>query len=248
MKLIGGLDEMAHRRALNRWSRIADAAPRLDPFSLRALRGQARILRSSLDKVIALADQGIVWDHPRLAPDGPVDWAWRPGIWEEAQPSPTLVSPDTGAQLGYDLKLFHDCARSELTLRQQIIAPRPPMVALDVYGFDGSFLSLVVDLPADRIAGLGRHHIIGVAMQARSEREIRVTARLNVQNGPNTEQMVAEMEQNGDTMALEFDLAYSDINDRRVESVWIDLIFDRPAMNRIEIDDLLVTRRVRAEI
>lgn len=248
MNLMGGLDELAHRRALKRWERIAGAATELDPFSLRALRGQARTLRASLDKVITIAERGIASDPARLAPGGQVDWAWRPGIWEASQPSAALVEPAAGAQLGYDLKVFHDCTAPALVLRQDAEAPEPPRVALDVFDFDGSFLSLVLDIPAERVAGLGRHHIVGVAMQARMERPVEVLARLNVRHGPNTEQLVQEMEPDGDALSLEFDLAYSEINEKRVEGVWIDLIFDNPSMNRIEITDFLVTRRVRAEI
>ncbi|MBJ3761670.1 hypothetical protein ILP92_02750 [Maribius pontilimi] len=247
MKLTGGLDELAHRRALKRWSRIADAAPSLDAFSLRVLRGQARLLRDRLDRVIAAADTVEMDEPPRLPwPGG--DWAWRPALWKTAQRPAALVAPDSGAALGQDLKLFHDCAAPTITLRQHAPARQAPHVALDILDFDGSFLSLVLDLPDDAVATLARRHILRVALLTRAERPVEILARLNLRQGPNTVQMVVEAERSGETTTLEFDLAYSDATDKQVDGAWIDLIFDRPAMNRIELCDLVVSRGTRHEM
>ena len=46
----------------------------------------------------------------------------------------------------------------------------------------------------------------------------------------------------------EFDLAYSNINEKRVEKIWIDLIFDNPGMNQVLLRDLTLTRAPRADI
>ena len=59
--------------------------------------------------------------------------------------------------LGNEVTLFHDCEFSELTLRQlrnlreQDLAPYG--LRMDVFRFDGSFLSLVVDLPTTGSTG-----------------------------------------------------------------------------------------------
>ena len=47
---------------------------------------------------------------------------------------------------------------------------------------------------------------------------------------------------------MEFDLAYTRIDDRRVERIWVDLIFEGPEMNQIILRDVTVTRRPRAEL
>ena len=47
---------------------------------------------------------------------------------------------------------------------------------------------------------------------------------------------------------VEFDLAYSNMNERRVEAAWIDLIFEGPEMNQIVLRDLTFSRRPRAQI
>ena len=72
--------------------------------------------------------------------------------------------------------------------------------------------------------------------------------RLNIQNGPNTEQMVREFPSGQRDVSAEFDLAYSKINEKRVEKAWIDLIFENPQMNQITLRDLTFSRRPRAQL
>ena len=47
---------------------------------------------------------------------------------------------------------------------------------------------------------------------------------------------------------VEFDLGYSDINEKRVERMWLDLIFEGPEMNQITIRDITFCRYPRAEL
>ena len=48
--------------------------------------------------------------------------------------------------------------------------------------------------------------------------------------------------------AVEFDLAYTRFNETRVEQVWLDLFFESPSMNRVEIRDITLSRHPRAEL
>ena len=48
-------------------------------------------------------------------------------------------------------------------------------------------------------------------------------------------------------LMVEFDLAYSKINEKRVERAWIDLIFENPQMSQVTIRDLTMSRRPRTE-
>ena len=50
----------------------------------------------------------------------------------------------------------------------------------------------------------------------------------------------------GDMGRADFDLAYTKINERRIEKIWLDVILDRPQMSRIAIWDLVVMRAPRA--
>ena len=80
------------------------------------------------------------------------------------------------------------------------------------------------------------------------EKPIEIFARLNIRHGPNTEQMVQELPLNKSEVTAEFDLAYSNLNEKRVEKAWIDLIFEGPEMNQIMLRDLTFSRRPRAQL
>jgi hypothetical protein len=154
--------------------------------------------------------------------------------------------------MGTEMKLFHDSPDSEVTYRQ-IRNNRPGSVAqfglrLDVLRFGGSFLSLVQDFPIEAVQGLTRNHILNVSLDLDLEHPLEVYARLNIQHGPNTEQMVRELSKTGPLTVAEFDLAYSNINEKRLEKMWVDLIFEGPKMNQISINDFTLTRAPRADL
>ena len=50
------------------------------------------------------------------------------------------------------------------------------------------------------------------------------------------------------TRVIEFDLHYLDINERRLERMWLDLIFEAPQMNSVRIRDLFLSRHLRADV
>ena len=119
---------------------------------------------------------------------------------------------------------------------------------MDVFRFDGSFLSLVLELPEDVVQGLTRRHLLRMDAVVEMEKPLEIFARLNVRHGPNTEQIVRELPLHDDDVFVEFDLAYTKMNEKRVEKVWIDLIFEGPEMNEIVLRDLTFSRRPRAEL
>lgn len=80
------------------------------------------------------------------------------------------------------------------------------------------------------------------------EKPIEIFARLNIKNGPNTEQIVRELDLTQEQTVVEFDLAYSNLNERRIEGAWLDLIFEGPEMNQVVLRDLTFSRRPRAQI
>jgi hypothetical protein len=79
------------------------------------------------------------------------------------------------------------------------------------------------------------------------EKPLEIFARLNIKHGPNVEQIVRELPLNEEEVMVEFDLAYSKINEKRVERLWVDLIFEGPEMNQIILRDVTFSRRPRAE-
>lgn len=250
------MDRLFHLRSLRRWRRAAERSAHASLADLRLQRNQARQLRSHLDRLIHTADGRLALPQigstqfPR--PHG-TDWAWRPELWRGPLPERGLAAARTKSQLGDEITLFHDCTISELTLRQlrntreEDLAPFG--LRMDVFQFDGSFLSLVVDLPRAAIQGLNRQYLLRVDSIIESEKPIEIFARLNVQHGPNTEQIVRELPRDsGKSAMVEFDLAYSNLNEKRLEKIWLDLIFEAPDMNQVILRDLTFSRHPRAAI
>ena len=249
------LDLLVFRRALTRWGRAADEASQMGLDQLRGLRGRARQLRREIDRVIHQAEYRlalpVIGSTAIRKPTG-TDWAWRPDLWKGQIPEPGMSSVAARALICEGATLFHDCRRSELTIRQ-IRNTREADVApfgfrMDVFRFDGSFLSLVLDLPPEAAQGLKLRHLIRVDVIVEMEKPLEIFARLNIKHGPNVEQIVREMPLNEEEVMVEFDLAYTKVNEKRIERLWVDLIFEGPEMNQVILRDVTVSRRPRAEL
>ncbi|MBZ4023662.1 hypothetical protein CKO11_14510 [Rhodobacter sp. TJ_12] len=248
-------DRLVQGRMLSRWARAARLAPALEPGALRQLRSDARALRREIDRVLFTAEGRL--SMPLGSGDGierPLgcDWAWRPDLWR----GPVFPQGVAGAQsrtmMGREVTLFHDCKVSELTLRQLrntgALDLAPFGLRMDVFRFDGSFLSLVLDLPEAGVSGLRRNHLIRLSLGVELEKPLEIFCRLNIKHGPNTDQLVRELPLSMGTDFVEFDLAYTKMNEKRVEKAWVDIIFEGPQMNQIVLRDLTFARHPRAEI
>lgn len=255
-KKIGPMvEQFLQRQALRRWTRTAEAVAELDLDSLRKVRGPARAMKRQIDRVLHEAEGRLalpsVGSNAMRKPAS-ADWAWRPEPWRGPLSVPGMASVESRTEVGPGVTLFHDCKVSELTLRQvrnQRETDLAPFgLRLDVFRFDGSFLSLAIDLPAEAAEGLKLKHLIRLDCLAEAEKPLEIFARLNVKHGPNVEQVVRELPPGRAEAMVEFDLAYTRMNERRVERMWVDLIFEGPQMNQITLRDITFCRRPRAEL
>jgi Family of unknown function (DUF6478) len=244
------LDRALQRRLLARWTRLADAAGSMDIAEMRRQRGRAAALKRQVDRVILEADRRLATPATGEGPARPLgaDWVWRPGPWAAPLPRSGIAAVPQKAELCRGVTLYHDAAQAEVTLRQlratSLGDPAPFALAIDALAFEGSFLSLAIELPETALAGLRNRHVISATLKVAMERRLEAYARLNIRHGPNQEQVVRAFDPG--TAEVEFDLAHTRMNERRVEALWLDLIFDSPAMNRIAIGDVTVSRRPRA--
>ncbi|MEK0164342.1 DUF6478 family protein [Phaeobacter sp. JH20_36] len=249
------IEKLLFARVLRRWRRLAQQASKMPLSRLREQRNRARTLRLHLDRLIHIAEGRLalpqVGSNAFPRPHG-TDWGWRPELWRGPLPVPGASAVASKTRLGGEVELFHDCTVSELTLRQlrnnreEDLAPYG--VRLDVFGFDGSFLSLVIELPQDVTAGLNRDHLLRVDCTLETEKPIEIFARLNIKHGPNTEQMVRELPMGDKRTHVEYDLAYAELNEKRVERLWLELIFEAPEMNQVTLRDVTLSRSRRASL
>lgn len=251
----GLFEKLLSRRMRAFWSRAANVAGTADLSVLRSQRAEARILRQKLDELTYMADSRLAL--PRIGSSAfprPVgtDWSWRPQLWRRALPFKGISGVESKKMLGDEVMIFHDCRISELTMRQlrntreEDLAPFG--LRMDVFQFDGSFLSLVLALPQPSCEGLTRRHLLRMEAIVETEKPLEIFARLNVRHGPNTEQIVRELPLDDGKVMVEFDLAYTKLNEKRVESMWVDLIFEGPQMNQVTIRDVTFLRNPRAEL
>ncbi|SES28474.1 hypothetical protein SAMN04490244_10963 [Tranquillimonas rosea] len=249
------LAQRLERHSLRRWQRRAAEAEKADLVHLRALRNRASALRKQLNRVIHVADGRLAL--PRVGADAieaPIgaDWVCRPAMWRGAIPVPGRTAVEAKTPLGGQVTIFHDAGHPEVAVRhvrnRRADDLAPYGLRMEVFDFDGTFLSAVVDLPDEALAGLRRDSIVQLNVMAEAERPVGLTARLNVRHGPNTEQMVQPLGEGTGSFVAEFDLAYTGLDDRRIEGMWIDLILDRPWMNQITLRDVTVSRRPRAPL
>jgi hypothetical protein len=249
------LEGWHQRRTEERWARLAAAAPGLESFELRALRAEARGMRRPLDRVMQAADARL--SVPMLGSGLPrmplgTDWSWRPDLWRGALAEPGAVASGDRTALGEGVALYHDCPLGEVVVRQirnDKPEDRAPYgLAVDVFGFKGTFLSLALNLPEAAVEGLKARHLVRAELVIDNEGPVKAFARLNIKHGPNLAQPVSALPEQGRDKVAEFDLAYADLNDRRIERAWLDLILNEAAMTRIVIRDVVVSRRPRAEL
>lgn len=247
------------RRAARSWARLQGAMKRSGRPLAAETREQARDLHRLLGQVLQTSDSMAASARNSLSrmqlPAG-TDWRWRPQVMQAPNEVTALAAPESGCRLSPEVALFHDCPHRALILRQTRNARATDLteyaLALEVLGFGGSYLSLSLALPAEARAGLGRQHIIRLEAVLEAERPIAVYARLNIQQGPNTEKLLRKMGEPiiGDSCKrlVEFDLGYAALSARTVEKAWIDLILEAPHMNAVTLRDVVVSRHLRAQI
>jgi hypothetical protein len=249
------IDQWRLRKVQQRWSKAAEDALEMEPFALRALRAEARAMRREIDRVVHVADNRL--SLPLLAaslPRAPLgtDWAWRADPWRAPLAVPGAVADGDRTEVCDGVTLYHDCPLGEVSIRQirnGTESDRAPYgLAVETFGFQGSFLSLSLRLPDQAAENLKLRHLLRLDAVIDAERPLRGYARLNIKHGPNVAQLVSDLPTGGREILAEFDLAYAKIDETRVERMWLDLIFNEAAMTRITLRDVVVSRRPRAEL
>ncbi len=212
-----------------------------------AVEARDRLQQALIDTSDALA-------HARAAevamPVSGWDASARLPLWREAMSPATRTGLRNGARIGPGVHLFHDCPMSEILLQQVAQDAGAPFgLVMEAFTFQGSFLSLAVDFPEDITRDIADKHIVRVSVDRRFENEGALYLRLNVQSGPNTEQLTGSLSGEAGIGSVEFDLGYSaDLVDCHIDKIWLDIMVDKPAANRVELRDIVVAHRRRAEM
>ncbi len=252
--MTGFMDRRLFARVVRRLADMEKQAASLPRKEAELLHSRMIRLREKVNSVSLEAEKGLLSSRGSNDIERPdqCDWAWRPELWMAPIHPAGMVGIPSPYQLSETVTAFHDCVNSEISVRQQRSAdaldPNGFFLSLDVYRFDGGFLSLVLSPAHGAVQGLTRNHYFSLRMQMQRENPLEVFARLNIQHGPNTEQVVRQLEFNGESGLAEFDLAYSNINGKRLENLWIDVIFEGPQMTQVTVRALTLARAPRADL
>jgi hypothetical protein len=255
LALTNFLKERRHQRLLRDWTIGGEKASLMPLSELRELRKRANQIRRRIDTINHIAVSRLtlpVIGSNSIRKPPRTEWAYRPEAWAGPVYPSGIAAVGSKQKISSDVTLYHDCKQSELSFRQVRNTKEedfaPFGLQMDVFNFSGSFLSLAVEMPADSVSGLKRNHLLRLDMIVESERPQEMFSRLNIRHGPNTEQIVREMDMGSRNIWVEFDLYYTQFNEARGDSMWIDLIFEGPSMNQVTIRDVTLIRRPRAAI
>lgn len=190
---------------------------------------------------------------PEMPPAPPgTDLRWRPAFLMRPLAPDEVINPESGARLGDDAALWHDSRTGELRVQQVAASGEgaPYHLCVTPNGLGGSYLSLSVDLPPVALRDLSRAHILRMDVDLRLNEPLRVYVRLNLRHGPNADEMLRDLPEPtrdpSGRRVVEFDLAATEINERRLEKIWLDLIFENARDEVIELGDMILSRHLRA--
>ncbi|MTH78995.1 DUF6478 family protein [Paracoccus aestuariivivens] len=251
-------ERKSRERTMRLWAEMAESVQFMPQGQIRRLTDEALGLRASLNRFLMRGDRKASISQAALDAlnlPGGTDWRWRPGFMAGHITPRGVASPVPGTRLGDRAAVWHDCEEQAIVL-EQVQNPRatdlsPFGMRLEVFSFSGSFLSISIDLPTDALEGLTCNHIVRLETSMVVERPISVFARLNIGHGPNTDEILQPLQglESGlqSQQVIEFDLAYIEMNEKRLEKIWLDLIFESPGMCAVEIRELFLSRHMRAD-
>ena len=253
------IDRILRQRAEAQWARLSDSCAGLGTGRLGYLRDEAAALRRNLDSFLLQSDHRLATSRAGLndiALPGGTDWRWRPEFLSAPVRPSGLAAPENASRMGDSVAIWHDCPHRALILRQVPNARATDLAAyglrVEMMGFGGSFLSMSIDLPPAALEGLTRDHIIRLEAAIEVERAQQVYFRLNVGNGPNTEELLRHLDGvvpgQVRQSVTEFDLALTQMNEKRLDKIWLDVILEKPLMNAVTIREMILSRHPRAQV
>ncbi len=245
------LTRLAERRLLARWAEAADQADRLPVAELRNLQAKLRPLSEELARIDRVASARLTGTANAIRKPRGTDWAYRPRLWRENIDRRGQSFVSSPGWLDGETTLFHDCDLHEIGFRQTPTrsseALSPFDVQLEVMHFRGSFLSLSIDFPNEALSDLHPQHLVEATAELKTDRPTEIFFRLNLRQDQEVKQILHSVPESSGEMPVQFDLAYSDVQPRQIDKIWLDVIFPSPAMNLLTLSDLTLTRRLRAD-
>lgn len=173
-------------------------------------------------------------------------WAFTPALQTAVSSNGIAGHILTGTELGPHVSLHHEVEGAEFAIERP--EDYGTGLVFDFSDFSGTFFSLAFALPEDGVLALGRQDLLRIILTTRAEQPFQAYARLNLCHGPNTEQIVRMIEIGAGESFAEFDIFYTEFEQKRATSAWVDLIINDPAHKRLALEQAIILRRARASL
>ncbi|MGB0928908.1 MAG: DUF6478 family protein [Pikeienuella sp.] len=207
------------------------------------LRRDVLARRAELDKIAERIERRIA--HERLADEAVGDSRWITGPAFLSAPVPPRVwrEPATDLSLGEGLTVFHDFEGGAFILSQRPnrarAAKRRYELFFESYEFQGSYLSFVVNVPAElKRPSMGERVV--TTLEMRASRPVKAFLRLNINGARGQDTLYAEGEVGVGRSVFDFDMSFATYEMGPSDGMWLDLIIDRPRMVEFSIEDLTI--------
>ncbi|MEM9059190.1 MAG: DUF6478 family protein [Pseudomonadota bacterium] len=151
-------------------------------------------------------------------------------------PAPRLC--ESGEEIALGSKLFHDCVRNGPGIGQTKNGLR-----IDCGAFDGSYVSLAVDLPAEQAAKIRVGMNLIVAFRAASSKALPVFLRAHFLNQEGREVLHDLIVIDSGARSVRFNLDGLRIPIDQPTSAWVDVILSDPAGTDVALEDIALEVR-----
>ncbi len=152
----------------------------------------------------------------------------------------------TGTALGPHVTLHHGGDGAQFSIQQP--DDYGTGLAFEFGDFTSDFFSLAFEIPLEGVLNLGCQDLLRFVLRTQATAPFEAYVRLNLCHGPNTEQVVRMINIGAGESFAEFDIFYTDYEQKRAASAWIDLIINDPAQKWITLEEVVILRRARASL
>lgn len=210
-----------------------------DPSALLQL---LRRRRAALEVFARRAESRLADTRARPDPlDGAV-WTHRPGCLQASISPSAVIGPVSGAGFGDHLTLHHDAAEGGFALNQRPNRAGAPRFELhfESYEFGGSYVSLALGVPTPhRRPGVGERFRLDIDLAA--SRPAKAFLRLNFARPGGVEAVTRAAELGAGLAVFHLDPAHAAGALREDDTIWLDLIIERPRMLEFSIREMALS-------
>ena len=173
-------------------------------------------------------------------------WGFTPSLQSEIAKDGISGNILTGTALGPHVTLHHGGVGAQFSIQQT--DDYGTGLVFDFGDFKSGFFSLAFEIPLEGARDLDRQDLLRFTLRTHATEPFEAYARLNLCYGPNTEQIVRMINIGAGESFAEFDIFYTEYEQKRGVSAWVDLIINDPTHKRITLEEVIILRRARASL